>query len=66
LGGEAKNPYAFTRTDVIAGNATFNGDGTGFLESDGLSVRNVTNASQGGGNPQITHTGPVTCDFNYS
>ena len=61
-----QNPYGHTRTNVISGNATFNGDGTGTLESDGLSIRNITSPSQGGTGPHFNFTGPGTCDFNYT
>ncbi len=61
-----QNPYAHTRTHVISGNMTFNGDGTGSMEHEGHWVRNVTSAAQGGTSPQFNMTGQGTCDFNYT
>lgn len=61
-----QNPYGNTRTNVVSGNLTFNGDGTGTNEFEGLSVRNVTSAAQGGTSPQFSFTGPRTCDFDYT
>lgn len=61
-----QTPFGFTRTNVITGKTIFNGDGTALLEFDGLSIRNITSAGQGGSNPQFNFTGPGTCDATYT